>query len=58
MLTIPVDPKANPKQRFDHLLTGLLAVPKDELQRLEAAVNRFNASMTKSKTRKPHHRKP
>jgi len=36
MLRVPVDESSDPKQRFDRLLTGLLAVQKAELTAIDA----------------------
>jgi hypothetical protein len=39
MLRVPVDDSADPKERFDRLLSGLLSVKKTELQKIETAIN-------------------
>jgi hypothetical protein len=49
MIRVPVDDSADPKQRFDRLLTGLLAVKKEELQKIE---EKLKAVRTEAGTRK------
>jgi hypothetical protein len=53
MLRVPVDPNANPRQRFDHLLTGLLGVKKTEIQEAEQALKRVIDAFPQCKTRRP-----
>lgn len=48
MIRVPMDDSTNPKERFDRLLTSLLAVKKSELQKIDAALE----AVRKAKTRK------
>jgi hypothetical protein len=43
MIRVPVDDSTNPTERFDRLLTGLLAVNKMELQKIDAALEAYSA---------------
>ena len=44
-----VDASTAPKQRLDHLLKSLLAVQKDELQKIEGALKEIDQLKAKRK---------
>lgn len=49
MVRVPVDDSTNPKERFDRLLTGLLAVKKTELQKIDATLDAIRKAKERRK---------